>query len=62
MNPEKALAEAKKEKRDLYLKYFLENRRYFTPMVYSADIIPGVEAIAAQNRLATLLSYKLNQE
>ena len=62
MNPEKALAEAKKEKKDLYLKYFLENRRSFTPMVYSADIIPGVEAIAAQNRLATLLSYKLNQE
>ena len=31
-------------------------------MVYSADGIPGVEALAAQKRLAVLLIYKLNQE
>ena len=31
-------------------------------MVYSADGIPGAEALAAQNRLAALLSYKLKQE
>ena len=31
-------------------------------MVYSADGIPGSEALAAQKRLAVLLSYKLNQE
>ena len=30
-------------------------------MVYSADRIPRTEALAAQNRLAALLSYKLNQ-
>ena len=31
-------------------------------MVYSADGIPGAEALAAQKRLAVLLSYKLKQE
>ena len=31
-------------------------------MVYSADGIPGAEALAVQKRLAALLSYKLNQE
>ena len=31
-------------------------------MVYSADGISGVEALAAQKRLATLLSYKLKRE
>ena len=36
--------------------------RTFTPMVYSADRIPGAEALAAQTRLAALISYKLKQE
>ena len=31
-------------------------------MVYSADVIPGAEALAAQKRLAALLSYKLKRE
>ena len=31
-------------------------------MVYSADGIPGAEALAAQKRLAALLSYKLKWE
>ena len=31
-------------------------------MVYSADGIPRAEALAAQKRLAALLSYKMNQE
>ena len=31
-------------------------------MVYSADRIPGSEAMAAQNRLAALLIYKLKRE
>ena len=31
-------------------------------MVYSADGIPGAEALATQKRLATLLSYKLKRE
>ena len=31
-------------------------------MVYSVDGIPGSEALAAQKRLAALLSYKLKRE
>ena len=62
MTPEKALAKAEKEKKDLYLQACLECRRTFTPMVYSADGIPGVEALATQKRLAALLSYKLKRE
>ena len=56
MTPEKALAKAKNEKKDLYLQDFLKHRRTLTPMVYSVDIIRGSEALAAQNRLAVLLS------
>ena len=62
MTPEEALAKAKKEKKDLYLQACLERRNTFTPMVYSADGIPGAEALAAQKRLATLLIYKLKWE
>ena len=62
MAPEKALAKAEKEKKDLYLQAYLERRRTFTPMVYSTDGIPGAEALAAQKRLAELLSYKLKWE
>ena len=59
MTPEKALVKAEKEKKDFYLQTCLESRRNFTPMVYSADKIPGAEALAAQKTLAALLSYKL---
>ena len=33
MTPERALAKADKEKKDLYLQACLERRRIFTPMV-----------------------------
>ena len=59
---EKALAKAKKEKKDFYLQACLESRMTFTPMVYYADVIPGVEVLAAQKRLAALLSYKMKRE
>ena len=62
MTPEKTLAKAEKEKKHLYLQACLERRRTFTSMVYYVDGIPGAEALAAQNRLAALLSYKLKQE
>ena len=62
MTPEKALAKAEKEKKDLYLQACLEHRRTFTPMVYSANGMPRAEALAAQKMLAALLSYKLKQE
>ena len=61
MTPEKALAKAEKEKKDLYLQACLE-RRTFIPMVYSGDGIPGAESLAAQKRLAALLSYNLKRE
>ena len=50
------------EKKDLYVQACLERRNAFSPMVYSVDIIPEAEALAAQKRLAALLSYKLKQE
>ena len=56
MTPEKALAKAEKEKKDLYLQVCLKRRSTFTPMVYSADRIPGAEALSTQNRLAALPS------
>ena len=62
MTPGKALAKADKEKKELCLQDCLERRSTFTPMVYSADRIPGAEALAAQNRLAALLSYNMKQE
>ena len=62
MKPEQDLAKAKKEKKDLYLQACLERKRTFTPMVYSTDVTPGAEALAAQKRLASLLSYKLKRE
>ena len=62
MTPEKALAKAERENKDFYLQALLDRRRTFTPMVYSADGIPGAEALAAQKRLAALLSYNLKQE
>ena len=62
MTPEKFLTKADKEKKYFYLQDFLERRRTFTPMVYSADGIPLAEALAAQKRLAALLSYNLKRE
>ena len=50
MTPEKALENSEKEKKDLYLQACLERRRIFTPMVYSANRIPGAEALSAQKR------------
>ena len=62
MTPEKDLAKGEKEKKDLYLQACLDRNMTFTPMVYSADGIPGAEAFSAQKRLAALLIYKLKQE
>ena len=61
MTPEKSLAKAEKEKNYLYLQACLDCRKNFTTMVYSADRIPGAEALAAQKKLAALLSYKLEK-
>ena len=62
MTLEKALAKAEKEKKELCLQACLESRRNFTPIVYSAERLPGAEALASQKRSAALLSYKLKRE
>ena len=62
MTPEKALAKADKENKDLYLQACPECRRTFTAILYSVYGIPRAEALAAQKRLAALLHYKLKQE
>ena len=62
MVPYKALAKVEKENKDLYLQACLEFRITFTPMVDSADEIPRADTLAAQKRLAALLSYKLKRE
>ena len=61
MTPKKDLAKEENNKKGLYLQPFLEYRRSFTPMVYSLDVIPKLEALAAQKRLAALISFKLKQ-
>ena len=61
MTPEKAIAKAEKEKKDLCLQSCLERRRTFIPVVYSTDGIPGAEALSTQKKLAALLSYKLKR-
>ena len=43
----KSLATAKKEKKYKYLQTCLKRRPDFTPMVYSADTIPGTVPVAA---------------
>ena len=62
MTPEKDIAKEDKEKKDLYLKDFLDRRHKFTPIVYHLERIPGAETMAAQKRLATLISYNLKRE
>ena len=62
MTSKNDLAKAEKVKKDLYLQAFLDQRHYFTPMVYSTDRITGAEALAAQKRLTALIRLKLKQE
>ena len=62
MTLEKAIAKGEKENNDLYLQSYLVSSSNFTPMLYSADRITVVEAMAAQKILIALLSYKLKRE
>ena len=61
MTPKKAFVNREKDKRVLYIQDCLEFRRYFTPMIYYPDGIPGAEALAAQKRLDALLSFKMKR-
>jgi hypothetical protein len=60
-DPVKVLAAHEKEKKDKYLEDCLTRRRHFTPLVFSVDGLRGVEATAAGNRLALMLSAKWNR-
>ena len=62
MTPERLLQRQRRKKKDFYLQACLDHRKPFTPMVYSVDVIPVADALAAQKRLAALLSYKLKRE
>ena len=58
----KDLATAEKEKKENYFQICLELKCSFASMVYSIDGIPRMDDLAAQRRLALLLSNKLKQE
>ena len=55
---DKVLAKHEKEKKDKYLRKCHEERKDFTPLVYSVDGIAGREAKSAEKRLATYLADK----
>ena len=59
-NPAKVLAAHAKQK-DKYLEDSLSRRRHFTPLMFSEHGLRGVNATAAGNRLAVLLSAKWNR-
>ena len=62
MTPKKALAKAEKDKKSLSFQACLERRPNFTTMIYSADRIPGEEALDTQKRLVALLKFKMKRE
>ena len=55
---DKILARHEKEKKSKYSHPCERQRKHFTPLVFSADGIPGVECEAASKRLASRLSAK----
>ena len=54
MTLEKAFTEAERDQNDLYFQVCLERTCSFTPIVYYADVIPVLEALESQKRLAAL--------
>ena len=59
---DKVLAAQEKEKKDKYLRSCHEQRKDFTPMVYTVDGVAGREARAAERRVALFLSEKWNRQ
>jgi hypothetical protein len=55
---DKILLKHEKEKKTRYLQACLDQRRHFTPLVFSVDGVLGSEAKAASKRLAARLSAK----
>ncbi|MGL4997609.1 MAG: hypothetical protein ACRC5T_01270, partial [Cetobacterium sp.] len=58
MAPKKVLARHEREKKGKYSSLCLENRRHFTPLVFSVDGLSGTEATAAMQRLSAKLATK----
>ena len=54
----KSLANQEREKKQKYLQACLDRRRHFTPLVFTVDGVPGVEAQRAIKHLAAKLSRK----
>ena len=58
----KVISAQEKEKKDKYLDSCLQQRKDFTPLVYSVDGIAGREARNAEKRLAALLAAKWRKQ
>ena len=59
---DKTLAVHEKEKKRKYLSSLHDQRKDFTPMVYSVDGIAGRKAKSAEKRLASALAEKWKRE
>ena len=59
--PARTLKTAEESKKKRYLRACKAQRRDFTPLVYSAEGMPGRETRAAEKRLASALSAKLER-
>jgi len=60
--PQKCLAKMEKEKKDKYLRSCHEQRKDFTPMVYSIDGLRGREAAFAEKKLASHLAERWKKD
>jgi hypothetical protein len=61
-DPSKVLAKCEKLKKDKHLHACLEQRRDFTPLVYSVDGMSGRETKQAERQIASALSTKWCRE
>jgi hypothetical protein len=61
-DPTKVLKRCEQQKKDKYLDACLEQRRDFTPLVYSVDGMPGRETRQAERHVASRLSGKWRRE
>ena len=59
--PEKCFQEADRAKKNMYLEACLQQRRHFSPLVASIDVILGVEVGAALKMLVILIAKKWRQ-
>jgi hypothetical protein len=57
-SPSKVLVNQEKANKRKYLEPYLQRRRHFRPLVFSADGLRGPEATAATKQLAKLLACK----